>query len=206
MGRKALIFLIAAALAVGWSGCSTAGPIPEPSPEATDQRLADSLPELFQLGLDTMDPSPEEREEIERAIVAGRIDPADYNVSRLRYVSCMEQRGYQPAYRITSDGLYIELPDTSEDDQSALNAAMSECSYGFSVMDVLYRIQQTNPDLLADYRLLAVRCLIEGGFVDADYTVEDLDRNIEMGMFPFNRYVGRASECLYAAGYTSFLG
>jgi hypothetical protein len=75
----------------------------------TSERMADSLTALFQKALDTLQPSPIEREAIEHALTTGRIDPVDYEAAHIRYVQCMAQHGFDPSFRKTPEGLYIEL-------------------------------------------------------------------------------------------------
>ncbi|MDR1078921.1 MAG: hypothetical protein LBL55_09750 [Propionibacteriaceae bacterium] len=207
MGQKLFCFVVTIILSVGLSGCSST----EDAPEKGDERLAGSLTELFHMGLDTMNPSEVEREAIERAIIAGRIDSADYEAAHVRYVQCMARHGYQPTFRKTAEGLYIELPDLAVDDFTASDMAHTDCYGDNRVIGALYRMQQSNPDLLADYRLLAIQCLKKGGFVDAGYTVEDFERDQEVSQrnpatdgFPFDPYEDGPSDCLYVAGYAYF--
>jgi hypothetical protein len=197
---------VAAALAVGLSfglvGCGENGP----EPAATEARIANSLTEYFQRGLALLHPSPIEREAIERAIVAGRIDQADYEAAHLRFAQCMTERGFELSFRKTPDGLYIELPYTLENStqNDDLDTAHIECSVDNAVLTALYRTQQANPELLADQRLTAIQCLQRSGFVDADYTVDDFDRDRDATTFPFDQYETGPNNCLYQAGYAYF--
>jgi hypothetical protein len=170
-----------------------------------EEQLAGSLTELFRQALDNLNPSPVEREVLERAIIAGQIDPVDYEDAHIRYALCMTQHGFDPRFRKTSEGLYVELPYLFVDNQAALDAAVTKCSQGTSVVESLYQIQQANPDLLADQRLVAVRCLRARGFVDAAYTVEDFEKDRTVGKFPFDQYGDEeANNCLWKAGYAYF--
>jgi hypothetical protein len=145
-----------------------------------------------------------ERDVIERAIATGRIDPADYEAAHLRYVRCMAQHGFHPMFRKTADGVYVELPNVDVEDMAALDVASLGCPSDNMIVEILYRIQQSNPDLLADYRLLAIQCLKRGGFVDTGYTVEDFDRDKKADEFPFDPYDDGPSDCLYVTGIAYF--
>ncbi|MDR1448880.1 MAG: hypothetical protein LBI84_01515 [Propionibacteriaceae bacterium] len=197
MRWKSLGLAVAVILSICLPGCSPAAP----EPEAADEKLADSLTEVFQVGLDTMNPSPVEREAIERAITTGQIDSADYEAAHLRYIQCLIKHDIQPTFRKTPEGLYVELPYFSPNGVADSTEANLKCSADNLIIGILYRIQQSNPDLLADNRLLAVRCLQKRGFVDADYTVDDFERNWTARVFPFVPSADGPSDCLYVAGY-----
>lgn len=202
-----------AAVVVGLSfslaGCSSnvvSNPtIAEPTPTVSGmaERLAGSLPEVFQKSLDTLNPSLVEREAIERAITAGRIDPADYEAAHLRFVQCMAQHGFHPAFRKTPNGYYIQLPYAPGDLEREASANQ-ECSRDNAVIGYLYNLQQSNPDLLADQRLRAIQCLKKYGFINAEYTVDDFDRDSAADTFPFDKFNEQANNCLFQAGYAYF--
>ncbi|MDR0849072.1 MAG: hypothetical protein LBN10_08575 [Propionibacteriaceae bacterium] len=206
MRRTSRIGVALASLLLGLTGCAAS----EPEAPVTDARIAGSLQELFQMALDTTNPSEVERVAIENAIVSGRIDPVDYEAAHVRYVQCMVERGYEPSFRKTGEGVYIELPirvGETEEAQEAYDTADIDCAQGTMVISSLYRIQQSNPDLLSDQRLVAIRCLRKGGYVDVGYTVDDFDRDRgERGepTFPFDVYEDGPNDCLYGAGYAYF--
>lgn len=168
------------------------------------ERIAGSLTELFEKALDMLHPLQVEREALERAVRTGRIAPEDYEAAHLRFVQCMTQHGFQPAYRKTPEGLYIELSYSHVKDEEALKAANMKCAQDTAVLESLYRTQQANPDLLADKRLVAIRCLKKGGFVDAAYTVERFDEDYKTDDFPFNADEDGPNNCLAEAGYGYF--
>jgi hypothetical protein len=145
-----------------------------------------------------------EREVLERAIAVGRIDPADYEAAHIRFVQCMNQHDFQPTYRKTSDGLYVELPYLSISNQEVFDAANAKCSEDNVTVEILYRTQQANPDLWSDSRRVAVQCLMKRGFVEVGYTVDDFSRDLSGDTFPFNADEGEANGCLYGAGYAYF--
>jgi len=167
--------------------------------------LASSLPQLFQQALDQGDASPIEREAIERAIVAGRIDAADYEAAHVRYMQCMMSNGIEPQIRKTPAGYYIEEGwDSNRTDAMDVHW---RCLADNALIDQLYRIQQANPGLLADQRLVAIQCLRREGLVDADYTVDDFDRDLgdmSKPTFPFDIYAESANNCLFFAGYAFY--
>jgi hypothetical protein len=172
------------------------------------ERLAGSLPELFQQVLDTSDPSPIEREAIERAILSGKIDPADYEAAHVRYTQCMIRQGFEPQFRKTPEGYYINLGWVEVAGDNGLDQHW-QCLDDNGVLDSLFRYQQGNPDLLADQRLVAIRCLRGQGLIDAGYTVDDFDRDWNGGLessFPFDVYEPSANNCMYYAGYVFLKG
>ncbi|MDR0849070.1 MAG: hypothetical protein LBN10_08565 [Propionibacteriaceae bacterium] len=206
MRRTSRIGVALASLLLCLSGCVAS----EPEGPVTDARIAGSLQELFQMALDTMNPSEVERVAIENAIVSGRIDSADYEAAHVRFVQCMVQQGYEPPFRKTAEGVYIMLPffvGETQEAQEAFDTVLIDCSQDNMVIDVLYRMQQSNPDLLSDQRLVAIQCLKKGGFVDVGYTVDDFDRDRGNGgepTFPFDVYEDGPNDCLYGAGYAYF--
>ncbi|MDR0849071.1 MAG: hypothetical protein LBN10_08570 [Propionibacteriaceae bacterium] len=202
--RKIAQFAVALVVPLlGLTGCVAS----EPEAPVTDARIAGSLQELFQMALDTLNPSEVERVALENAIVSGRIDPADYEAAHVRYVQCMVQQGYQPSFRKTGEGVYIMLPFFLVEDQDALDTADIGCSRDNMAITSLYHIQQSNPDLLSDQRLVAIQCLKKGGYVDVGYTVDNFDRDRGEGgdtTFPFDVYADGPNDCLYGAGYAYF--
>ena len=170
----------------------------------TAETLAGSLPEFFQRVLDMTDPSPGVRAVIEQAIASGSLGAADYEAAHAAYAQCMTQHGFEPSFRKTPEGYYIELPYTGVAAQQALDDALQVCAAGFNLIDILYRVQQSNPSLVADGNLQAVQCLRRYGIIDATYTVDDFNRDRTAAAFPFDVYQVDANNCLYTAGYAYF--
>jgi hypothetical protein len=166
--------------------------------------LANSLSEYFQRVLDTSNPSPDVRAVIERAISAGHMDPADYEAAHAAYAQCMTLHGFTPSFRKTPEGYYIELPYQNVTDQQAFDDAIETCSTDFYLIDIMYRVQQTNPSLLADRSLQAVQCLRRYGVVDATYSVDDFNEDKAASTFPFDIYQVDANNCLAEAGFAYF--
>jgi hypothetical protein len=84
------------------------------------------------------------------------------------------------------------------------DTADGECSADNVVISSLFRIQQANPDLLSDPRLVAIQCLKAQGFVPADYSADDFDRDKTADTFPFDKYEEATNNCLWQAGYAYF--
>jgi hypothetical protein len=122
----------------------------------------------------------------------------------MQTVRCFEESGYHNDYRKTSTGLYIELPRNIEEDEERYEAVYEVCMKDFLVIDSVYRIQQANPELLKDSRLVAVKCLTRAGYLSADYTVEDFEEDWNSEGFPFDPGEEAANDCLYGAGYAYF--
>ncbi|MDR0782641.1 MAG: hypothetical protein LBE83_02655 [Propionibacteriaceae bacterium] len=197
---RLFISVVATIMLLFFAGCSSSDSIEDV------ERFAGSLPELFQQILDTSDPSPVEREAIERAIVAGKIDPADYEAGHVRYAQCMTEHGFAPEYRKTPEGYYVNLGWQAVGEDNGIDQHW-ECLGDNGLLDSLFRYQQGNPDLIADQRLVAVRCLRGLGLIDAGYTVDDFDRDwlARPGpTFPFDVYEASANNCMYYAGYGVF--
>ncbi|MDR1214932.1 MAG: hypothetical protein LBK54_12765 [Propionibacteriaceae bacterium] len=201
MVRKLWIAVVlAVSSSFGLVGCGEA----EVGPATPEARIANSLAEYFQRTLELQNPSPLEREVIERAIVAGQLDPADYEAAHSRYAQCMAEHGFDLSFRKTPDGLYIELPNIDNTGHRDTTAASLECDRDNGLIMALYRTQQANPGLLADNRLTAIQCLQRSGFVDADYTVDDFERDQSTDTFPFDQYETGPNNCLCQAGYAYF--
>jgi len=199
--RRVMIALLGLVLVAGVStGCDSSTPTISP----TVQTLAGSLTEYFQKVLDMANPSPDVRQVIERAIASGHLAATDYESAHAAYAQCMAQHGFEPSFRKTPEGYYIELPYTNITDHQALNDADETCSSGFALIDIMYRVQQTNPSLVASQSLQAVQCLRRYGIVDASYSVDDFDRDRGADTFPFDVYQTDANNCLYEAGYAYF--
>jgi hypothetical protein len=190
-------------LVVLLSGCST-------TPDTGPERLAGSLPEYYQKYLDTFELSDFDKEVLNRAIQSGRIATEDYEDAHAHYASCLTSAGFQPSFRKTPAGLYIELPYARVKDQEALDQAHDSCSEPIALIDALYALQQSNPDLLADWSLVAVNCLRAAGVIDETYTVEDFKRDDKAGLtsdapgFPFDVYEESANNCLWQSGRAYF--
>lgn len=189
-------------------GSATVGVSASTAGSAAEYEMEDGrsgMSDMFREAIDILNPSAKEREALERAVAAGQIRAADYEDAHRRYMQCMTSRGFEPSFRKSVDGFYVELPYLSVTDEAALDAAVVECSADTAVLEALYRIQQANPNLVTDPRLLAVQCLEREGAVGADYTVEEFERNWSAREFPFKADQAAFNDCLYGAGFAYFL-
>lgn len=198
-------------------GVATAPDVVADGPTNT-QGLPDNMPEMLQMATDTLEPSPLERTALESAAETGRIADQDYEAAHIRYVDCMTKEGFEPSFRKSSDGFYVELPYESVNDSSALDAATRQCSADTRVVESLYRIQQANPELqdtntmlqdvepklVTDSRTLAVQCLQRNGTVGAEYSAEEFEQDWIKDQFPFDADEVTNNDCLYGAGYAYF--
>jgi hypothetical protein len=169
-------------------------------------RLADSLVTLFQRALERPDLSDFERDVLTRAAATGRIDPADYEEAHLRADRCMRDAGYELTYTKRSNGLYLTDPVIGEPVPGAAWEQSVICAEGVLIrIESLFALQQNNPDLLADYREVIVRCLVKAGLVPSSYGVEDFQRdfverydNSDLPFDPATDII--ANDCLRAGG------
>jgi hypothetical protein len=112
----------------------------------------------------------------------------------------MAQYGFQPPFRKTPEGIYLQQP-YAPGDLDAENEARDECMQDCDDIFDLFTTQQTNPDLYVDQRLVAVQCLELHGFVFKGYSTKDFERDRLADTFPFDKYEIGANNCLWAAGY-----
>jgi hypothetical protein len=152
-----------------------------------------------------------EREALDRAVKTGKIDPADYEEAFSRYRRCAEDANLGETYTKLPNGIYRVNPPSGIKDVEAHNNTMRDCAVnaGLASLEALFRTQVDNPDLLADPRLVTVRCLIKAGLVPADYTPEklttflkgDLDKKTD-----FDPSTAEAQRCLTAGGMAVQVG
>lgn len=189
------------------SGCgSDAGTTDDQSTSTGDEVLAGSMTELFAQYLDDETLSDFEREVLERAAETGAISQADYDEAFTQYQQCVSDLGYTETWTQLPSGVYQVTPPLFDSQEATDRYAeqATECATGtVMVVEALFNQQQVNPDLLSDSRAVAVDCLLEGGFVDGTYTVEDLDRDLETppeASFDVSDPIANA--CLSSAGYS----
>lgn len=205
------------AIIVALSGCSNDGS--DNNGTGTDSSsqdggsgevLAGSLTELFEQYLSKENLSDFEREVLERAVETGSISQADYDEAVNRYLKCTSDLGYDETATKLASGLYQITPPIFDTDAEAdkYSEQSADCAEGTTmVIESLFNQQQNNPDLLADPRQTAVQCLLEGGFVDASYTVDDFDADMQdPGNASFDVSDETANACLAAAGYSISIG
>jgi hypothetical protein len=174
-------------------------------------RIADSFVTLFQRQLDKETLSDFERDVFTRAVATGRIDPADYEEAHRRYDLCLRDAGVELTYSKGSDGTYLIInPSTGPWSEDEFESIDYSCYHGvLPNVEALFHLQQNNPDLLADSREVAVRCLLKAGLVPSSYSVDDFGRDAD-GVSPYEPpfmnapFDGQdpvAVQCLRGAGY-----
>lgn len=176
----------AAAAAAGLTllaGCSTQ---PSESP-ATGAKVAPSLTALFQQTRDERKDtlSDFEKEVLDRAIATGKIAAADYQEAVSRRTQCMVDAGYTESLETQPNGLIKIVPTVpSEGDLNAWNETYFDksmaCAEGnLKVIEMLYRDQQGNPDLLSDPMDIIMNCLQSEGVPTEGFTAADLAKWVE---------------------------
>jgi hypothetical protein len=148
-----------------------------------------------------------EREALGRAVATGKINPADYEEAFNRYRRCAQDAGLTETYTKLPNGIYRVTPpaDLTPDAADTYANTMKDCAAnaGLINLESLYRTQVDNPDLLANPKLLVVRCLVKAGLVPADYTEEKLTTFITGdldGAGDFDPMSAEAQRCLTAGG------
>lgn len=139
-----------------------------------------------------------------RAADTGQVSESDYETNHQFYVECMETLGFSPEFRESASGFYVQLPFTDVKDGDALDAAITACSANTTAVDMVYRMQQANPSLLSDSRVVAVNCLLSEGYVDTGYSAENFEKDLATDRFPFDATAAGPNDCLWGAGYGYF--
>jgi hypothetical protein len=203
-----LKLFIVMTLVLTFSACSGFDTTDPAEPTMTPgTRIADSLVTLFQFELERDSISDFERDVFTRAVLAGRIDPADYEEAHLREARCMKDAGYELTYTKRSSGIYsLDTVSGLPSVENYLDQSLI-CSDGILArIEALFNLQQNNPDLLADNREVVVRCLIKAGLVPSSYWVEDFQRDFiewdaDSDGPPFELMDPVANDCLAGGGY-----
>jgi hypothetical protein len=214
--RASALTAVIAVIALAVVGCGgpdpSADPAPnqpasnQPAPPDANERLAGSLTELFEQELQNSNLTDFEREVLQRASETGKISEPDYDEAFNRYEQCVSDLGYTDTWEKMPNGIYQITPPLLES-QAASEIYFdqaNECATGTTmVIEALYTLQQANPNLLADSRLVAIQCLVSSGFVDPSYTVDDFDRdfNSQFQTAPYDVMDPEANLCLFGAGY-----
>lgn len=150
-----------------------------------------------------------EQAALDRAIQTGKIQLADYEQAFSRYRQCAEDAGLKETYTKLPNGIYRVTPPANigsePEDVDAYASTVRDCAAnaGLMSLEALYRTQVDNPDLLADPRLVVVRCLIKAGLVPSDYSVEQLTTFLKGDLekkTDFDPMNAEAQRCLTAGG------
>lgn len=197
--RIILASVAAAGLAVALGGGLTAAVAASDAPDQTDD-----LEGMYQVALEGTDPSAPTYEMLEKATTEGEISVSDYETVHEEYAQCIRDNGFDPSFRKTDDGVYVELPYTNVKDAEALDRVVIACSADAGAIEALYNVQVSNPGALLDGRAVAVDCLAEKGYVDSGYSAEQFEHDLSADTFPFDPVAVGANDCLYGAGYAYF--
>jgi hypothetical protein len=201
------VVLVTAGAAV-LSACSTGAS--DPAPAATGEKLADSAIAVFEQALTEPGLSDFEHDVLERAVETGAITAADYEEAFARYEQCVADVGYTDTWVKNTNGLYvITPPPLDEDTVDRYGELTTECADGTTMrIEALYAMQQSNPELLADPREVAITCLHGLGSVPATFSVEDFDALMNSGFAdaPFDLTDPEVTGCLHGAGYAITIG
>jgi hypothetical protein len=149
-----------------------------------------------------------ERQTLDKAIKTGKLTPGDYEEASGRYRQCVVDAGITETYTKLSNGIYRANPSAGQSDPKGYFDTTGECALqtGLARIEALYRTQVDNPDLLADPRLVILRCLLKAGLVPADYTTgkltEFLGTKDMSAAIPanFDPMTPEAQKCLTAGG------
>lgn len=193
------------------SGCATTGS------SDSGGKLAPSLKALIDQGLGRKDLSEWDRSALEKAAKTGSISQADYEEGMNLFGACMETAGYKFTKKTLLNGVIEYQPvDGSSTEDAAVAAeakAQFDCysSTGMATQEI-YRMQQANPDLLADFPQAAVNCLKKAGVVGDDFTKEQFKESVGMGeskgkdLKPlFDVMSDKSQTCLYSLGFTIYI-
>ncbi|BDR54096.1 hypothetical protein KIMH_02070 [Bombiscardovia apis] len=176
--------IISILLILSTAGCSAPWKHKEEATTDGQAKMASSLDALFDEELASDKLSAFEREVLERAKNNGKISAEDYETAHSRQSECMSRSGWKQTWTKLPNGLYrskdiTPLPDPGKETDRFMQD-MSDCSQGVSkVIESLYSIQQSNPDLLSDTHEAAVSCIRKAGMGDATLTGKKLKDTLD---------------------------
>jgi hypothetical protein len=203
MSRRAFFVATAVIAASALSGCT-------PAPEEGAGRLAPSLTALIDQALASDDLSQWDRAALEKASEDGQISQADYVEGMDLFDACLKSAGVEFTRTTLLNGV-IELQPPpghySDAEILAQGKAQHECYDSINAAtQEIFRMQQANPDLLADFPQAAVNCLKKAGVVDDQFTKEDFENASGSGAqpaeYPFDVMDPKVQTCLYSLGYS----
>lgn len=173
-------------------------------------KLAPSFQALYDQALAQDDLSDWDRAALQKASESGQITHADYAEGADLFDECMRAAGHDFTRKTLLNGVIEFQPPqvaVTDADVDAEAAAQHQChATTYGVTQELFRMQQANPGLLADFDLAAVACLKEAGVVDENFTKDDFsaifESNAEPKEMPFDVMSDAAQTCLYSLGYS----
>ena len=162
------IVIAISAMSLVLAGCTAEKPVPGPWSAEFDQGIQDATTDF------------------ERDVLADHvITHEEWSEARLRYARCVDDLGFRAD--LNPDGTSgVEFIGVPLDDEDALEAASKQadgCQVGTgAIIDPLYSMVAGNPTH-EDINQLVVQCLIRHDRVSADYTLEQLNIDIEKKKF-----------------------
>ncbi|WP_334148885.1 hypothetical protein [Microbacterium sp.] len=145
-----------------------------------------------------------EQKALNRTVESGAVSEEDYEANHQIYVECLNAAGFTPEFRQSSDGFYVQLPFRNVADSEQLDLALTDCATHTTAIDMIFRLQEANPQLLTDSRAVAVGCLADGGYVASSYSAEQFEQDWLSDDFPFDATEAGPNDCLWGAGYGYF--
>lgn len=208
---------IAGSASIAFANADAGTPLKAGATSVESNAIAGSIADLAQMTLDRGPASQArsyqggaegaamlEQAALERTVESGEVSDPDYEANHLRYVECMTNAGFAPDFRKSASGFYVQLPFRNVADTEALDAALAGCSTNTAAIDMIYRLQESNPKLIKDSRQVAVECLFEAGYVSDSYTTKDFEKDWGADNFPFDATLAGPNDCLWGAGYGYF--
>ncbi|WP_433674535.1 hypothetical protein [Microbacterium gorillae] len=149
-------------------------------------------------------PSAAEIPTLRTALATGSIQHSDYEALHERYVQCVIDAGFDPQFRTTSHGVYVEMPYRDVGDTEKLNEATARCGAESATVQALFRAQQAGAKLTENPYETAISCLQQVGVVDASYSANQLAEDWSKDRMPFDASDLQSNDCLYEAGFAYF--
>lgn len=178
-----------------------------PTADEAAGKLAPSLAVLIDQALEQDDLSEWDRATLEKASKEGQVSQADYIEGMDLYDACLKSAGVEFTQKTLLNGVIEMQPLPGQATEAELDAqakAQYDCSVNVVTQEI-FRMQQANPDLLADFPQAAVNCLKTAEVVDDDFSRDDLEKALELqgesGRLPFDLMDPKAQTCLYSLGY-----
>jgi hypothetical protein len=180
-----LCCLLCCTLISACGSSSVSSPASEQHASSQGQKLASSMADYIQQTIKQPNTPRKQVAVLKKALKNNnKISPADYNAAWSGYTQCMVDRGYKnPEY--SSYRGFRDLPQTDENGLSKaqdekLSKDLSFC-YADNVfaINVIWKAQIGNPDLLTDTNESIVDCLHRHHVAPKSYTTSDYTRDSE---------------------------
>lgn len=177
---RIMFMLVCAVWLCGCSGCSEASEQTTPGGDAPQimnkgARKADSMSSFIDQILSYPETTDKAREVLERARENGGISVSDYENAWADYKQCMLDKGYREILLIKyPNGMYDEAMHTrgTHEQESKYDDDKAICSADLNPINMVYGMQQGNPDLYSNINEAIVDCLKKNHVVPKGYTAE----------------------------------